>query len=638
MTSRTKAMAYDIEIRGDDATVAFAAQELKRYLGQALRGPRIAIARNAAPGQAGFVVAQACDVPETVDPAIVRDGEDLDQIFIRSRDRQVVLAGNNPRSVLFAIYDFLERLGCRWLHPGPDGERVPRLKALPSTPWNVTQTASFRYRGVCVEGAFTPKHANAFVDWMAKKKMNHLYMQLENGTFWYRRLAPGLSISGAIAWDHEIMAEVKRRGLLLEWYGHGWNHNSLGKHVVCLTKAYKMPEKLRPFIAEVNGKRAWHNNYPHETQLCLTNPVVRKKVLACVERVIRRNPHVDILGLWLADGYNNQCECVNCRQFRMSELYAQYVNSVAEIAHRIRPGLKIEILAYMSTLEFPKRFPIKNPHGNLILMLAPLCRCYRHRLHDPRCLCPVQIPKSPVLNKQPGLGLGNWDFVRAFQGWRKRYAGDTYLFDYHMLILSWDFLGGNMPAIASQDIKDLAKNGFDGYVGCQNLRCFWPTGLGMQVIAETLWDVRRPYAAIRQEHLAEWFGRAATAAGKALDGMYAATGGIGHNRWPSRARLLKARASLASIAADLRHVGAKQTDPVVRRRLGFLADHAEYLADQLLLAPAYKASDAAKEAANNRLTAFFVKHAQDAEFLLVAQYHGKAFLNRKPARKLLGGN
>jgi signal transduction histidine kinase len=45
------------------------------------------------------------------------------------------------------------------------------------------------------------------------------------------------------------------------------------------------------------------------------------------------------------------------------------VNEIAELAHRIRPGLKIEILAYMSTLEFPKRVPIKNPHGNLILML-----------------------------------------------------------------------------------------------------------------------------------------------------------------------------------------------------------------------------------------------------------------------------
>ena len=321
-----------------------------------------------------------------------------------------------PDQSLFAVYDFLERLGFRWLHSGPGGDVVPILKTIPASGWHITETASFLYRGVCVEGAFTPKHAKAFVDWMAKKKMNHLYMQLENGTFWYRRLVPGLKISEAVKWDKEIMTEVKKRGLMLEWYGHGWNHNCLGKHVVGLDKAYKMPARLRPFIAQVNGRREWHNNYPLETQLCLTNPRVRKKVFRLFERTIKRNPHVDILGFWLADGFNNQCECDRCRKFRMSEMYVSYFNEAAEIAHRLNPDLKIEGLVYMTLLEYPKRKPVKNPYGNLILMLAPLCRCYRHRLYDPGCTLPVKMPKFPVLNKQPGLGLGNQQFRTVFCG------------------------------------------------------------------------------------------------------------------------------------------------------------------------------------------------------------------------------
>ena len=171
-----------IEIRGQNETVLFAAGELRKYLRKALKGN---------PEKSGFIVAEARDVTEVIEPAKVRDGGDLDQIFIFSHGNKIILSGNNPRSVLFAVYDFLERLGFRWLHSGPGGDVIPRLKTISMAGWHVTETASFRYRGVCVEGAYTPKHAKAFVDWMAKKKMNHFYMQFDNGTFWYRRLVPG---------------------------------------------------------------------------------------------------------------------------------------------------------------------------------------------------------------------------------------------------------------------------------------------------------------------------------------------------------------------------------------------------------------------------------------------------------------
>lgn len=69
-----------------------------------------------------------------------------------------------------------------------------------------------------------------------------------------------------------------------------------------------------------------------------------------------------------------------------------------------------------------------------------------------------------------------------------------------------------------------------------------------------------------------------------------------------------------------------------------LADHAGYLADQLLLGRGLSRSEAEKEVANDRMTEFFVKRVRDAEFPIDSQYHGKAFLLRKPARKLLGEN
>ena len=617
---------YALDVDKSSGAIAFASRELKRYLRSMLGSVRFVSAEGGSQSSPGFVLTEAQKRPDVIPARKVRDGGDLDQIFIVSHGNRLLLAGNNPRSVLFAVYDFLERMGAKWLHPGPGGEVIPKLKRLKLSGWSVTHTASYRYRGVCVEGAFTPRHATAFIDWMAKKKMNHLFMQFENATFWYRRMAPELKVSQAIEWDKEITAAVKKRGLMLEWFGHGWNHNAIGKRAVGLEKAYKVPDGIKPLIAQINGKRAWYYNHPLGTQLCLTNPEARKKVMAYVERQLRSNPHIDVFGFWLADGANNQCECRRCRKFRLSEMYADYVNEVAEIAHAVRPDAKVEFLAYFNTLEPPVRVPVKNPYGNLILMLAPLGRCYCHRLHDPTSAVTEEIPVFPVLNKQPRLLNAN--FVRLFEGWRKYYKGDTYLFDYHMLGLTYDFLGGNIPEIVSRDVKDLKKHGFDGYVGCQTMRCFWPSGLGMKVISETLWDRRKPYRRIRCEHLRDWFGSAAEAAGEAMDAMYSAARRMrrAHGKEPTEGQLRRSRAALEETAASLRQFGKRQKIRTAGRRIRFLADHAEFLSDQMVLGMGESVTPEESEAAGKRIAGFFMQHASDAEFLLDVQYHGKRFL------------
>lgn len=175
---------YTLEFDRGCETLEFAARELKRYLRRMLDGIAFVAPGGGNASLPGFILTEARNRPDVIAAKKVRDGSDLDQIFIISHGAKLLLAGNNPRSVLFAVYDFLERLGAKWLHSGPGGESIPKLKTLKLSGWKVVQTASFRYRGVDVEGAYTPRHAVAFIDWMAKKKMNHFVMQFENGTFW----------------------------------------------------------------------------------------------------------------------------------------------------------------------------------------------------------------------------------------------------------------------------------------------------------------------------------------------------------------------------------------------------------------------------------------------------------------------
>src|SRR6185312_2757400 len=55
----------------------------------------------------------------------------VDAFFWRTRNGKVTIAGTNPRSVLFGVYDLLEEFGCRFYGASPDDEVVPRLADRP---------------------------------------------------------------------------------------------------------------------------------------------------------------------------------------------------------------------------------------------------------------------------------------------------------------------------------------------------------------------------------------------------------------------------------------------------------------------------------------------------------------------------
>jgi len=56
-----------------------------------------------------------------------RAAADESGFFIEVGSNTVRLAGTTPTATLYAVYDLLEQLGCRWFMPGEIGESVPRL-------------------------------------------------------------------------------------------------------------------------------------------------------------------------------------------------------------------------------------------------------------------------------------------------------------------------------------------------------------------------------------------------------------------------------------------------------------------------------------------------------------------------------
>ena len=74
--------------------------------------------------------------------------------------------------MLLAVYRFLYELGCRWIRPSRDGEIISSLK-LERSKMNVSvnETASYRHRGICIEGQVNYEHVRDMLDWLPKLGM-----------------------------------------------------------------------------------------------------------------------------------------------------------------------------------------------------------------------------------------------------------------------------------------------------------------------------------------------------------------------------------------------------------------------------------------------------------------------------------
>ena len=227
--------------------------------------------------------------------------------------------------------------------------------------------------------------------------------------------------------------------------------------------------------------------------------------------------------------------------------------------------------------------PIKNPYGNLILMLAPLFRCYvtACTIRAARSRERSTSSRSEQAAAPARTGISPSYFARLA---RRYYRGDTYLFDYHMLpsatILRAEHPGARFPGHQGPRRKTVSTVTW----AARSLRCFWPTRSGHEGHRRNALERAPPLShhpprtsrrmvQRRRHHRRRRAHR--NVPGRPICSFKPA---------PVAGASARSRQQLGRIAADVREAGAKQSEPpAIRRRLGFLAAHADYLADQLLL-------------------------------------------------------
>ncbi|HOJ39805.1 MAG TPA: DUF4838 domain-containing protein, partial [bacterium] len=480
--------------------VKFAAEELKKYL------------KKASGQDLDLIPAVRSDTRHGLHLFLAKKRSEFeDEIIIQSEKNGLFLSGSNPRSVLFAVYAYLEKLGFAFLFPGEEGEVVPRLKTIPLTGFNLRETASYRHRGITIEGYPGKEHVLAMIDWMAKHRFNEYFLQFQHSLFFFKRfyentrvkkLRRKLTLQAVKKMDEEVIREIKKRGLILERCGHGWTAEVLGLPNLGWWPYHGRvsPEK-KELMALTGGKRQLFGKIPINTELCYANPKAFNRLVDVVVKYLQKHPEVDILHFWLSDAHHNWCECPVCQKFSLSDWYMKLVREISKRARAVRPGARVVFLSYENTLRPPTR--IKPARAdNLIFMFAPITRCYYHPLTAADCT--VENHGGRPDEARPRTNKEN---LKCYSAWKRCFSGDSFLFDYHFMRANLDFLGANLPSVIHRDMKDLKNLGLNGMLSCQMQRIFYPTGLPMVVMGKTLWNRDISLAEVKKNYLQAAFGK-----------------------------------------------------------------------------------------------------------------------------------
>ncbi len=505
-----------IVVLGRDVPLAFAADELARYL--AALAPGATIARGAASASSEALPVLRLGTFAAFGGAepwpTVRDPALDDAIAIAVTSGAGTIAGSNPRSVLLAVYRFLTELGCRWVRPGADGELLPGAVELASCVVRVTEAASYRHRGVCIEGAASYEHVRDLVAWLPKLGLNAYFTQFREAyTFferWYaHRENPLLppepfSVERARELKAQLTGEVSRRGLLLHDVGHGWTCDPLG--IPGLGWEYAppaVPHAVVPFLAEVDGRRALWYGVPIDTQLCYSQSAVRRLVAVDIADYAAAHSDVALLHIWLGDGANNHCECADCRTMRPADWYVRFLNEAAALLAARGLPTRLVFLVYVDLL-WPPEVERLHDAGRFVLMFAPITRTYSAAYVAAEGASPALPPYERNRLEFPRDVAENVAFLRAWQG---QFAGDSFAYDYHLWRDLYKDPGGVAnAAILHADIGGLDALDLDGLISCQVQRAFFPTGLGMAILGRALWDRTLPFDTIAEDYFHAAFG------------------------------------------------------------------------------------------------------------------------------------
>lgn len=591
----------------ENQTLRYAAEEFSKYWEMmADEMPTIAFAT--APQKDAICLGLLADLSRST--ADVADPMLDDVLDISIEQGSGFIAGSNPRSVLMGVYRFLRFAGCRFIRPGEGGEFIPKadLSALSFTYY---KKADHIFRGECSEGAVSYEHMRDTVYWMPKVGMNMFMIEgLVPYTYmhkWYAHVA-NLKLSEGAITDRDFLVgeidklekDIVKLGLQFHNVGHGWMFEPFGIHHGPPSHERTLSEDAKQYLAELKGKRDL-NNSTFVTHFCYSNPEARKKLISFWLDYAKKKPYVDFFHVWLADGFNNQCECAECVKKHPSDWYVIFLNELDAALTEAGIDAKLVLILYVDTNRPPYEEKLNNP-SRFVLLSA--CSIDYNKGYEAEDFVGEIPPYERNKYKSPSAALAHLWRTQWKEGFSKKIPACVYEYRFYNFTYN-DIAGMSLARGVHRDMRRMKMMGFDGNMSDQTARAFFPTALPMSVLAETLFDVETEYEAFAEDHFAHAFGEDAPAARaflervseifdpKIMNAVYKSAGveedGIGNQSqiksvsWQNNGDFVKALSEIPALVASIREVIARNENrgPAVHRKSWFYLRHEAFIVERL---------------------------------------------------------
>ena len=353
-----------------------AAEELQEYLGK-ITGEKFVVVPEAKAPEGPAIHLGKTELVTRELPDLGSFKEEEWTVAVRGGD--LLLAGGGRRGTLFAALHYLEDVcGVRWLTPV--AEDVPKAASVPMPEKDLRGRPAMPYRDIYVVGG---ENGSRF---LARNRMQSGEQKYGCGLTW-----------GA-------------------WRGVHTLYTTLGDDNEVRRLFKEHPE----WFPMKDGKRWLHEERPNgvaQSQLCLTNPELRKHWIAKMREAIRADREssakagVPAAMYWAVDqndAFDGFCQCEKCRAFiereggATSALMLDFCNQVAEELESEAPNAKFSMLAE-HVLEKPPKTVRGRPNVTL-----RLCDTTSNMLY-------------PWTDKDNAVQLGNmmgWtNFIDSIQVW-----------------------------------------------------------------------------------------------------------------------------------------------------------------------------------------------------------------------------
>lgn len=386
----------------------------------------------------------------------LKNGQEKEAYSIAVRDNDIILSGNSDRAILYAVYDFLNQLGCIWIAPDLElyegrAEIIPsQTELIYSSKGETNNKPVFAYRKIDVDGGRTHNGENlkAIIDWMAKVRYNTL------------RVPVNLNGNDRVQWDkwrETLLPELKKRDMLLEVGGHGYqnflnagmeNGNLFKNHPDWFAK----DSTCRPTPSE---RLVFNTSNPDAVNYFTKNVI----------SYIQQHPEINILGMWPPD-VGRWADCKEFEAFGTpADRQAAFTNKIVEAVHAIRPDIVIEIIAYSYTLLPPAKVKLDK---NVQVDFCPINQSFEKQIFD-------------------GSSQNNSDYVSALKKWKQSFPGEIGLYSYYRKY-AWRSAPNVIPRYIQKDMQWFAGMKIQGISTYAEPGDWFTYELNHFILAQTSWN------------------------------------------------------------------------------------------------------------------------------------------------------